>query len=238
MTDEDDLLAAEFALGLIEGSEAEVARARVRTDAGFRAAVAAWSQRMAPLLAEVDPVDPPADTWAAIVQRLEPAGDGRDNVVRLERRARRWRAVAAGATALAASLAVALLSFPHGVFERPRERRSPAPLVATIATDKAAPPAIVATWSPATRQLVMVLTGPMPTPPGRVHQLWAIPADGKPRSLGVMPDAPRLRMTLPDAQAELLRSGAQLAVSVEPAGGSTTGLPTGPVIASGQLSDA
>jgi len=38
-----------------------------------------------------------------------------------------------------------------------------------------------------------------------------------------------------DSQRQRMRAGATLAVSVEPAGGSPTGKPTGPIIVSGQI---
>ena len=43
------------------------------------------------------------------------------------------------------------------------------------------------------------------------------------------------RLTIAAAQAPRLRAGAKLAVSVEPAGGSPTGAPTGPVILVGDI---
>jgi anti-sigma-K factor RskA len=45
-------------------------------------------------------------------------------------------------------------------------------------------------------------------------------------------------MELAQALAELMRNGATIAISVEPRGGSPTGAPTGPVIASGALTRA
>ena len=65
-----------------------------------------------------------------------------------------------------------------------------------------------------------------------------IPAGGKPRSLGTMAGGKRMHMSVEQALAQLLRAGATIAVSVEPAGGSPTGQPTGPVIASGTLQTA
>jgi len=43
------------------------------------------------------------------------------------------------------------------------------------------------------------------------------------------------RLALPRAQAARLTRGAKLAVSVEPAGGSPTGAPTGPVVFAGAI---
>jgi len=44
-----------------------------------------------------------------------------------------------------------------------------------------------------------------------------------------------MHMQLADALARLLQQGATIAISVEPPGGSPTGSPTGPVVASGAL---
>ncbi|MBF6399652.1 anti-sigma factor [Nocardia cyriacigeorgica] len=65
-----------------------------------------------------------------------------------------------------------------------------------------------------------------PPPPGKVYQMWLIPAGGQPYSVGVMdslptPDAPRVVRT---------GDAAQLAVSVEPEGGSVQPT-TEPVVA-------
>jgi anti-sigma-K factor RskA len=68
-----------------------------------------------------------------------------------------------------------------------------------------------------------------PPDPGQDLQLWAIGADGVPVSLGLIQQA---EVTRP---AEGLAPGVVLAVSLEPAGGSTTGAPTGPVLVTGVL---
>ena len=69
----------------------------------------------------------------------------------------------------------------------------------------------------------------------RVPELWLIPADGKPRPLGLLRADRTVTIAIPaNLAAETLRD-AVLAVSLEPPGGSPTGLPTGPVIATGKL---
>ena len=62
-------------------------------------------------------------------------------------------------------------------------------------------------------------------------ELWAVPAKGAPRSLGLVSDQ-RATTVL---RGQLLRDTAAFAVSVEPPGGSPTGAPTGPVISVGHL---
>ena len=72
---------------------------------------------------------------------------------------------------------------------------------------------------------------------GRILEVWLVPADGTPRSLGLFPSEKSGTTTvlvLPHEIAEALASGA-LAVSLEPSGGSKTGVPSGPVLFSGAV---
>ena len=73
-------------------------------------------------------------------------------------------------------------------------------------------------------------------PPGRVPELWLLPAGAqRPVSLGLLDPAGANRRTLRGLPADALRRGALLEVSLEPPGGSPTGLPTGPVVSKGFL---
>jgi anti-sigma-K factor RskA len=67
--------------------------------------------------------------------------------------------------------------------------------------------------------------------PGHSFELWALlPGKAAPVSLGVLPDTGQRDRTLSAAQQAALLSASQLAVSLEPPGGSPTGAPTGPVL--------
>jgi anti-sigma-K factor RskA len=71
--------------------------------------------------------------------------------------------------------------------------------------------------------------------PAQSFELWLIPAEGgQPLSLAVVGDLDA-RIELKASQALRLARGAKLAISVEPAGGSPTGAPTGPVILIGDV---
>jgi anti-sigma-K factor RskA len=72
-------------------------------------------------------------------------------------------------------------------------------------------------------------------PADSVVQLWVIPADGRPRSLGVIAEARASDMPMPNPMMPYLVADAMLAVSIEPMGGSPKDVPTGPVVASGKL---
>ena len=69
----------------------------------------------------------------------------------------------------------------------------------------------------------------------RVPELWLIPPDGRPRPVGLLRADRGVTLSLPPELAVLATGKAVLAVSLEPPGGSPTGLPTGPVIGTGPL---
>lgn len=244
MTDDRDMpdapgdLAAEYALGVLTGDELRRARELERTDPQFRQQVARWSGRLAPMLDEIQPVQPPPAAWAGIRQRLgDPAAN--DNVIQLRRRVHQWRGVAAAMSAMAACLAIVLVAgLPRPAPEPVEVHRPAAPPLVAMLGDQDRPMKVVASWDPAARQLVLAVAPDMPSDPRHSHELWVIPSDGKPRSLGTMGTRKRMHMRLADALAQLLQQGATIAISVEPPGGSPTGAPTGPVVASGALARA
>ncbi|MES2494231.1 MAG: anti-sigma factor [Pseudomonadota bacterium] len=235
--DEGDLLAAEYSLGLVDGAERADAERLTKIDPAFAEAVERWSSRLAPFAAEAAAIVPDRAVWSRIERSLD-AEDGNPGsaeprrVVVLHRQVRRWRAAAAAAMAIAAAL-VLFLAMP----ERPgAPTKAPAVmpvLIASLSSEQSGASLAVA-FEPADRTL-LVTPGVLRTPPGREHELWIIPAGGKPVSLGIVrPGAPRRRI-VPGTLAPLFRDTSVIAVSVEPVRGSITGQPTGPVIATGAL---
>ena len=65
----------------------------------------------------------------------------------------------------------------------------------------------------------------------RALELWAVPSDGAPRSLGLVSADQGAVIR----RAGLLTGTAAFAVSLEPAGGSPTGAPTGPILSLGRV---
>ncbi|MCD6061837.1 MAG: hypothetical protein K0S16_2148 [Moraxellaceae bacterium] len=115
----------------------------------------------------------------------------------------------------------------------------PAPVpvsdVAVLSTDQAEPVWIVRRRG----NDVLELSGlaAVDVPADRDLELWAIPEGGAPQSLGVIrrSEATKAEVALgAEAQARLA-GGKVLAISLEPAGGSPTGAPTGPVLYTGRL---
>jgi len=95
---------------------------------------------------------------------------------------------------------------------------------------------VTAHRSPDARALTLRATRPMVAAANQSYELWLIPAEGgDPVSLGVL-GALDGRLVIAQKERARLRPGATLALSVEPAGGSPTGKPTGPVILAGRVS--
>ena len=106
--------------------------------------------------------------------------------------------------------------------------------VALLGTGDASP-ALLVTVDPAAGRMTIRPLEPAAVE-DRALQLWLV-AGGQapPRSLGLLDPVHEIALQL-DPQAEThLRPSAALAVSLEPPGGSPTGLPTGPVIYQGPL---
>lgn len=231
MTSDDQILAAELALGLLDGAEHAAARQRLLTDPDFAAETAWWQDRFASLAHGAVPAQPPGGLLARIEARLNqapPVGA-----------ARRWPWFADGALTgvLVASLAALLLMPDARVIERVRERvvevpvAAPPPLVAVLAPGEGTDlEPVAAVYDPQTRTLR--LTATITVPEDRAAELWRIGSDNVPRALGLLTANSRGTIRIEDAA---LQPDETIAISIEPVGGSPTGQPTGEVIAAGPL---
>jgi anti-sigma-K factor RskA len=76
---------------------------------------------------------------------------------------------------------------------------------------------------------------PGPAQAGQSYELWALPPDGGPLSLGILPPDRRTILSLYDETLRNPEGGLPLAVTLEPEGGSTNGQPSGPIIHTGRL---
>jgi anti-sigma-K factor RskA len=145
----------------------------------------------------------------------------------LLRRLGLWRALAAGAmAALVAGIAVEVL--------KPVPTEPPAVTIAQL-EGQADVARVTAALSPDRHTLQLHAARPVLAGPAQSYELWLIPAEGgAPLSLAVLGNLDA-RVPVAPAHSKRLVPGAKLAISVEPAGGSPTGAPTGPVIMAGQI---
>lgn len=204
--EQDEALAAEYVTGLLSLAERAAVEARLRRDPDFAGVVEAWEYRLADLNDDYEPAVAP-NLMPAIEARLFPVAD---------RPRRNWLGWLGGAAA-AASLAVAVFVM---------QPAPPAPVIATLSAADA-PLRYEAAY--ADGALTVTRVAGAPAPAGQVHELWIIAPDAAPVALGLLADAP---LTIAAAKPP---AGWVLAVSLEPAGGSTTGAPTGPVLMTAEI---
>lgn len=233
-----DYLAAEYALGLLEGEDLLRARGMVASDPDFADAVARWEKQLAPLLDEVPAATPRADLWPEIEKRLanEAGGaGGAGNVVDLQAQVTRWKWTA-GLASAAAAVALAFLVLPQGAAPLPGQIDSGIPLtepdlVATVPIGDTAY-TIDLLYQPSARRLYMTSAGLVPDGV-HDHELWLVPQEGEAQSLGVVEPGTTQLVELPLQLAQQVADGSNLVLTREPLGGAVPGTDAGPVVASG-----
>lgn len=216
MSEEDDLLAAELALGL----EADpAAKARLAADPALAERVSWWQQQLAGLAAPLGE-EPPASLWPRIAAAL-PQNDNAGGLLR-------WKLIS-GAMAAVAMAALFM------VMQRPQIALPPPPgppAVASLSGEKGS--ALAISYDTINHRLTVA---PVKLDPGKGDaELWVIPVGAqKAVSLGVIDARQPSSHQLNPSQARLVAPGATFAISLEPIGGSPTGVATGPIVASGKL---
>ena len=226
---EIEALAAEHALGVLSAPERAGAELRMAHEPVFAALVEDWRARLAPMLGSVAAVPVPDALWQRIEQGL-PVNDNAGGRVQF------WRRATFGSLGLAAaSLAVvAVLAVQKPAVVLSPQRAPTALLNARLDTDKGQH-LFVAAYDPDRKAVMISSLVPAGTDPGHVHELWLIPADGRPRALGFVPVGASVAIAVSDSLADMADEKAALAISVEAPGGSQKDGPTGPVVAVGKL---
>jgi anti-sigma-K factor RskA len=221
----DKLVAAEYVLGVLSLADRRQAQQRLTHDQAFAEEVAFWEERLAAFADAVVPVAPPERAWARLARTIR-APDPSTARESLWQSLMFWRSFAIGSAALAAA-SIGALTFVE-ISPAPR-----APMLATLGTSSGQP-TFVAAVNAGGANLLVVPAALLASDP-RAMELWLIPAGDKPHSLGLIEPGRPVRLDVPRDLVARLGADAALAVSMEPPGGSPTGQPTGPVIASGKL---
>ena len=223
-----DRLAAEYVLGTLQGGARRRFEALLPAHPGLRSAVWRWQDRLVPLTASVPPVTPSPAVWNHIEQQLfgeSAAAAGtvasvQQRITRWWERLGLWQGLA-GATSLATLALAVALTLPGPV--QP-------PVVVVMGTEQG-PASFVASVGADGRSLVLKPLAGVTVTAAQALELWAVPPKGAPRSLGLVSNKGATTVL----REHLLQGTAAFAVSVEPTGGSPTGVPTGPVVSVGRL---
>jgi anti-sigma-K factor RskA len=223
--DGGNILAAEYVLGVLGAEERREVERRLALEPALASEVAFWEERLGGLADAVAPVPPPAQVWSRIEAAVAaPAA----RPVSVWQSLAFWRSFGIASATLAAA-SIAGLAYIGLV-----PSRQP-PLMATL-TGAAGQPNFVAAVTATGNNLVVVPASLLTNDP-RAIELWLVPPNQRPQSLGLIQPGQPIRLTIPPELADRLTPDAALAVSLEPPGGSPTGQPTGPVIASGKLTN-
>jgi anti-sigma-K factor RskA len=242
MSPEHEQLAAEYVIGLLDGDERRIAERLSKYDADFQAAVAQWQDRLAELDATAAPVLLEGELWS----RIEAGLDRSPAPLRIEdptpvvipgphaafaalwRSLRFWRitGIASAFVSLVLALSVGLLA-AHAT-------RQPV-LIAVLLTEQNRPAAVVNAFANGNAELIPLEA--IPVPPGRALEIWTLWDRARgPVSIGLIGQARTVRLNV----SNLPQTGPNqlFEITLEPATGSPTGRPTGPVLMKGTTSSA
>jgi anti-sigma-K factor RskA len=261
LTDHPDLaerIAAAYALGTLRGAARRRFEAQARESPGLRAKALVWQERFAAMTELQRGEVPSANVWKRIDNQLAAERDAAAMAgARLAPvpRALRWWRGAAWASGMVAAAAVGMAVYLGDQVEHrdaqlaqvagarnalqqqniklasELQGKPEIQYVAVLSDDQSAPSLLV-TFDPKRNTLTLKRIGAYNEGPEKSLQLWALPAGGQPRSLGVLGGTPVIRLAAAEAQLQ----APALAVSLEPKGGVPgEGGPTGPVLFKGAL---
>lgn len=211
-------LAAEYVLGTMPALVRRRFERLIAADSELRRTVEDWHARFDPIDYGAPVREPPARIWRAVERQLALPRQPRLQTGWLGSLAF-WR----GATLAAAALAAAVILY---VAVRPAHAPAPAPAtVVAILSDDKGQPGWIALGDAHGGDVEVTPVRQIAVDAAHAFELWAI-AGGAPRPLGLLRPEPGQKLSV---AAALVPANGVLAVSLEPPGGSPTGLPTGPV---------
>lgn len=249
--DENDMLAAEYALGVLDLAERAHVEAMAKSSPAFAARIAAWEARLAPMAEDIDPIAPPPNLLPQIEARLfaapphavpphaAPAQPMATLRARFVLPQGWWRGVlgTGGMAAVSVLVIAGILRFTDMPITDPN-RADPSSTAQQIPDQSAVQTiTLLAEGSDltyrvqrASGQITLTRTAGAPAPSNRSYELWVINGDAAPISLGLI-DA---SLTLPEPPI----AGYVLAITDEPFGGGPNGVATGPVLALGKFDES
>ena len=220
-----DRLAAEYVLGTMPRRARRRFEAQLKLSPPLRGLVAEWEARLTPMAASLEPVTPPRRVWRTIEQRILGKNAARQS--NWWNRLAFWRAatgVAAAAVLVLAIVTTTAVQAPPG----------PETLMVVVMDDmQTRAPAITASWEPGgyAKRIHLRVIGHAEMAPDTAWELWMLPGkDRDPVSLGLITTHELQTLEIPAQIAPELDDAWGLGMTVEPAGGSPSGVPTNPML--------
>lgn len=236
---DEDTLAAELALGLLEGDERAAALRKQLFDADFAEKVNMWNEQLSPLLSEIEDSEPSRETWTKIadkIKQVEP--DMSSNIVNImDRQLKRWRSAAIGSGAIAASLALVLI-FNYNAINPSLTTNQPSDQFSNqLAVSQLTGPieglVIVASYNPSSAEMKIDVSG-MPETETQ-PEIWIVAVNQAPQSLGQIGRDGISAMTVASDHRSLFNESSMLVLTMEPASEIPHDAPSGDAVASGKI---
>jgi anti-sigma-K factor RskA len=255
LTPEHQAIAAEYALGLLGASEAERAAERAATNPEFANEVERWRRHFSGFDRTTPMATLPPDLWSRIEAKLDNdprtiAEPSLETSRAAELRERGRLPISSGEAAadsrrrlfgwvwnnlnfwriggLAAAAAAVVITM--GLGSQLQQARSAPVLVAILQTPDNQTAAIVNAFADGRTELVPLTTFTVPA--GKVLEVWTLwDRQVGPRSVGLLAAMSSSRLKLDNLP---LGANQLFEITLEPAGGSPIGRPTGPILAIGR----
>ncbi|MCD2179762.1 anti-sigma factor [Rhizobium sp. C1] len=222
----DEVLAGEYVLGVLSLPDRLRVEYRLRDDKAFQVIVARWQENLATFNNDYVTEVPPSWLYGSVETKLfntsvadQPKGLVWSSLTF-------WR----GLTLVSLSAAIFFAASAGGLFRKPAAVPS---AVATLGSGSSSI-SLVTFFDRQTGRL-QVLPVAAGAEKSKSLELWLIEGESAPVPLGVFQDQGDGSIVIPPDMRGRLKDGVTLAVSLEPFGGSPTGKPTGPVVASGKI---
>ncbi|NRP71865.1 hypothetical protein ILFOPFJJ_02758 [Ensifer psoraleae] len=220
----DEVIAGEYVLGVLSAEDRRKVEARMASDRNFAAMVDRWQHNLASFDDAYEAVRPPAHVLAAVERSIYPPAPAAAPPVGFWNSLLLWRSLAIASLAAVAMMGASMA----GLFSGPQSQ----PLVAEL-SGEGNTINLVARFDRTSGSLKLTPVAARQAEEKSL-ELWLIEGSNPAISLGVLPQSGEGELLVSSEMRTKFIEDATLAVSVEPLGGSPTGSPTGPVIASGK----
>jgi len=233
--EDDRVLVAEYALGLLDGRERAVVAHRIATEPQLGSELRLWRNRLSSMDGEFSEVRAPANVLGKVEKRLW--GDHAEKELSRGGLLGWWSSltVLRGMVVAGHILAFGAIGY---IFVQPRVDPTvfATQVVAALQAQQGYGIEFLAVYDQAHNQ-VRITSVSGEAVPEHDYELWYIKGDAPAVSMGVLPVNEKREIVLDDAARASIEAGTVFAVTLEQTGGSPTGVAQGPIVALGTATE-